>query len=341
MTSTQQPTAIRVDLPTSIEPEQPGDKLFLSVIVPYRDNPSGLARLLDSISTQTLPHHRWELIIVDNGSLKQNRPELDGYKFAKLIVEPRFGAYAARNAGIEQAKGSVLVFTDSDCIPDSNWLENIHNAFSKNHDLEAIGGRIRIRIETSKPDSAQLHESIFAFPQHHYINKLGYAATANMAVRKSCFEKVGCFQKALLSNGDEEWGQRYIESGGKWHYLETAVVDHPARKVNARLTKTFRIARGKIDRMNGRIWMLKVLLKAIYYITPRPFSWHTVFRNSELSLPNKWRIICFDLVLNLSRLVAILYWTWMRLLGLRSEKLSSKSVIVDQSASIHQLQKTE
>ncbi|TVR66476.1 MAG: glycosyltransferase family 2 protein [Candidatus Competibacteraceae bacterium] len=60
--------------------------------------------------------------VIDNASKPPLRLNPTVADFARIVVCPTPGAYAARNAGIAAARGEVLAFTDADRIPDRNWI---------------------------------------------------------------------------------------------------------------------------------------------------------------------------------------------------------------------------
>ncbi len=98
------------------------EKPQVSVVVPVYRNEEGLARLLDSLASQTYPSERLEVIVVDNGgnpgvvALCARRPG------TTVIAEPVASSYAARNRGISGARGDVIGFVDFDCIADPDWI---------------------------------------------------------------------------------------------------------------------------------------------------------------------------------------------------------------------------
>src|SRR5690625_4626709 len=96
----------------------------ISVIIPVLDNEDGLRACVHALQQQSLPSERFEIIVVDNGS-EDGTLEAAGELPVRLFsqVEPKT-PYAARNRGLKEARGRIIAFTDSLCIPDRQWLEN-------------------------------------------------------------------------------------------------------------------------------------------------------------------------------------------------------------------------
>ena len=97
---------------------------LVSVIIPVYNDAERLKLCLDALARQTYPGDRYEVIVVDNGS--QQDPELvtSRYEQVTLAHEACRGSYAARNTGLALARGDVLAFTNSDCIPAADWIEH-------------------------------------------------------------------------------------------------------------------------------------------------------------------------------------------------------------------------
>jgi glycosyltransferase involved in cell wall biosynthesis len=99
------------------------DLPFVSVIVPHYRDLAGLNLCLSALAAQTYPKDRFEVVVADNAS--PEGPELVGEAIggrARLVVVSERGAGPARNGGVAVAKAAVLAFTDSDCVPEPQWL---------------------------------------------------------------------------------------------------------------------------------------------------------------------------------------------------------------------------
>lgn len=200
----------------------------VSVIVPVYNDGARLARCLQALSVQSIGTDQFEVIVVDNGSDDSPEKVVDGFPFARCLAEPLPGSYTARNTGASVARGVCLAFTDSDCRPGRDWLASAVDYFNSNPDVSAIGGRIELD-RSAIPSAAELYEWIYAFRQDRYVSQHGFAATANLIVRRNVFEEVGPFDGARKSGGDLEWGQRLVASGHVLRYAAQVVVHHPAR----------------------------------------------------------------------------------------------------------------
>src|SRR5882672_1210037 len=99
----------------------PADMPFVSVIVPAYEHKDELLRCLAALQNQQYAG-AIEFIVVNNGAPGDLADLAGEFPRVVLIDEPKPGSYAARNAGIARAKGSILAFTDADCRPDPTWI---------------------------------------------------------------------------------------------------------------------------------------------------------------------------------------------------------------------------
>ncbi len=217
-----------------------------SIIIPVYNDPDGLDRCLAALARQRFPIEAVEVIVVDNGSRASPANVVARYGFATLIEEFEPGSYAARNAGVGRATGPVLVFTDADCVPHEDWLGNLLERFSSDPAIEAIGGEVSL-VASSNPTAAEAYEKVFGFRQSKYISENGFAVTANLAIKRATFDRIGWFSPAVKSGGDRDWGHRLHMEGGRIEYAAAAVVYHPARATLRELIhKRRRVQAGRV-----------------------------------------------------------------------------------------------
>lgn len=249
--------AIAVD--KRLQPEQTpampdGVVPFVSVIIPVYNDFSRLEVCLRALEKQTYPQDKYEVIVVDNGSDRPIESVADTFSKVRIAREEKRGSYAARNKGISLARGEVLAFTDSDCIPRAEWLENGVAQLMSVPNCGLVAGKVDIFArDKNRPRASELFDQLFYLDQEHAVNKKHYGATANLFTFRSVVEKVGVFNDELKSSGDSEWGQRVHEHGYALAYAGAASVMHPAREsVRALYRKTVRITGGLYDLKNGQ-----------------------------------------------------------------------------------------
>jgi len=205
---------------------------FLSVIIPVFNNAKGLELCLAALAQQTYPESLFKVIVIDNGSkdFDQLKEVVSGYSFVALACENTPGSYAARNKGLSLAEGDIIAFTDSDCIPEKNWLELGVEQLKKTEDCGQVLGKVKLFFQNpNKPTLVEVYESLTALDQEKMLNRLRGGATANMFTWKYVIDKIGPFNSRLKSSGDIEWGRRVHETGYRQVFAPEVIVNHPAR----------------------------------------------------------------------------------------------------------------
>jgi len=210
-----------------------------SVIIPMYNNWEQLQICINALDRQTFSQENFEIIVVDNGSSRKKPDKFRLPDNARLEYESEPGSYAARNHGAKFAEGRYLAFTDSDCIPDSAWLNEAFALFEKSK-CDSIGGEIEIFRPEDGAKFAYIYETYHAFKQKQWVPE-GKSCTANHFVKKEVFEKVGRFDTSLKSGGDWEFSSRCVDKGYSLEYGQNVIVRHPARKnIRAMLKKHYR-----------------------------------------------------------------------------------------------------
>lgn len=241
--------------------------MFVSIIIPtYNDWPR-LSLCLNALESQTYSVQKFEIIVVNN---KPQDKIPDNYFIPAnciIIPEAKSGSYSARNTALKIAKGEIFGFTDSDCIPDKNWIKNAIASFNQNKKLSRLAGNIELFYESKYLTSAELYEKIYAFKQERNVETMASSVTGNMFSYKHVFDAVGNFKEHLFSGGDHEWSKRAQASGFEIGYCETVIVRHPARyKITQLVKKTKRIAGGRV--LSQKKNKIKALLGLIKMFKP-------------------------------------------------------------------------
>lgn len=203
----------------------------VSVIIPVWNDTDGLQLCLNALAVQTLPLTDFEVIVIDNGSSPPIKDGIESPDRLKIIWtrEESPGSYAARNTGVAKASGTIFAFTDADCQPDPEWLQNGVDIVRGTETACYAAGRIDlIASGGGRLSPTDAFEAVANFNQERQIVEAGYAATANLFVRRKDFEKVGTFEE-LMSGGDYQWCRRAKSSGLTALYCNKAIIRHPAR----------------------------------------------------------------------------------------------------------------
>ncbi|HUP04220.1 MAG TPA: glycosyltransferase family A protein [Bryobacteraceae bacterium] len=128
--------------------------MTITVIVPTRNRAVGLAAALESYSRLEAPPGGWDLLVVDNGST-DSTPEVIRRFSAKLplngLAESRPGYALAMNAGIESARGDLLLFTDDDIQHPANWLMLYAQAAEAHPDFDVFCGPVSPKWPSAPP----------------------------------------------------------------------------------------------------------------------------------------------------------------------------------------------
>lgn len=217
---------------------------FLSVIICTYNREIYLRESLNCIAEQNLAKEFYELVVVNNNSsdstdsiCKKFKKDHSDLNF-KYIIEKKPGLSFARNKGVEEADGDIIIFLDDDAMASDSYLSNISQFLSNNGEIIAGGGKIIPEYETQRPDwmssyllplvaSLDLGNKIRIFPKNKY--PIG----ANMFFRKKFFESYGYFKTDLGRKGNILMGgeekdifQRIRQHPNSIVYLPDAIVRH-------------------------------------------------------------------------------------------------------------------
>lgn len=268
--------------------------MFVSVIIPTFNDWARLSLCLDALKSQTYPHDLYEILVVNNNPDDPKPANMEIPGNCTILTEGKPGSYAARNKALQHVSGNLIGFTDSDCIPDKNWIANAV-AFLGNHpEFTRIAGRINLFYKGEKLTDAELYEKVYAFKQD-FAASLGVSVTGNMFAYKYIFDQIGNFRDDLYSGGDSEWSLRANKAGYKISYGKDVIVNHPARHAMAELEKKYRRTAG----LNGKSKMKAIFRFMKYSIPPV----NTFMHAKELTIPEKIKLFLIRYRLHMIRSV--------------------------------------
>ena len=222
--------------------------MLVSVIVPAYNAGQTIRTCLDALLDQDLPAEQYEVIVVDNGSTDDTWTVIQGYghRLRALRETALRGSYAARNLGIRASRGSIIAFTDADCIPGRGWLRLLVTCFDDPAVGCAAGEIVGLPPGTAAEEYAE-RKGILS--QRHTLEHAfrPFVQTANTAYRREVFDEIGLFAAQLESGGDADFCWR-MQERTSWllRFQETATVLHHHRTSWRQLWAQFeRYGRGR------------------------------------------------------------------------------------------------
>ena len=200
-----------------------GARPQISVVIPARDGAGVLPALFDSLERQTLGREQYEIVVVDNAS-RDATAEISRARGATVLHEPKPSRAGARNAGVRIARADLIAFTDADCVASPGWLSELVEALGE-HPL--VAGPVHLTTG-EPPNAVERFESLWRFAQEVGV-KDGWAATANLGIRRSVHDEIGGFDVAYRHIGeDADYCLRARASGHILGFAADAVIEHYA-----------------------------------------------------------------------------------------------------------------
>ena len=203
----------------------------VSIVIPAHNAQATLADCLAAATRQWMPAGRcFEVIVVDDGS-EDSTAEIGGQFPVTLLRKSKSGVSAARNAGILQARGTWIAFTDSDCIPSRRWawtlLEEAQAAGPGA--LGAAGKTVGHESHTPAARFVDLTGGLDAQP-HLAHPTFPFAPNCNLLYRRSALLDVGGYDERFSNYETQDLHYRLCQRhGGTMSYQPRAVVLHRHR----------------------------------------------------------------------------------------------------------------
>jgi glycosyltransferase involved in cell wall biosynthesis len=194
---------------------------LVSVVIPARNAAATLSACIEACLAQTLEPA--EIIVVDDGSTDAT-PEIAARYPVKCLRQEGRGPAAARNRGAFGAAGSVLVFTDADCVSPSDWISRMVAGFEDG--VGAVGGG----YTTANPGRLlpRMVQEEITLRHERYGDRVDFLGSYNLAVRREAFEAAGGFDERFTaaSAEDNDLSYRLREAGWELRHLPDAPVGH-------------------------------------------------------------------------------------------------------------------
>jgi mycofactocin system glycosyltransferase len=201
----------------------------VTVVVPVRDNVSGVRRLVSSL-------RGLRVIVVDDGSSRPLDPEdfVGAHSDIQVLRHPRSrGPAAARNTGLAACNTDFVAFMDSDVSPRRGWLEALLGHFC-DPTVALVAPRIvgLAHCENVVARYEAVHSSLDLGQREAPViphSTVSYVPSAAIICRRSAILGVGGFDETMQSGEDVDLCWRLIEAGARLRYEPIALVAHDHR----------------------------------------------------------------------------------------------------------------
>lgn len=200
-------------------------RIKYSVIIPAYNAERTLSLTLEALRRQTVPREEYEVIVVDDGSTDGTAEVARAYG-VRLIRQQNQGPAAARNVGVREARGEIVLFTDSDCEPREDWIEKLTAPFA---DPEVVGakGAYLTRQRSLMARFVQLeyedrYDRMARFAQIDFIDTYSAAYRRAVFLANRGFDTI--FPTASVE--DQEFSFRLAQKGYKMVFVPDARVYH-------------------------------------------------------------------------------------------------------------------
>src|SRR3954451_1903550 len=168
----------------------------------------------------------FEIVLVDDGSPDDTWATIERLVASSMLpvhgvrMVTQSGPAAARNAGWRAAKGSLVLFTDDDCVPQPGWLSTLAGALAE----------VDVAQGCTQPHPEQLY-LLGPFARTMEVrSETGYYQTCNVGDRRSVLEAVNGFDDDLRQAGEDiDLAIRAIATGASTAFCGQAVVYHDVR----------------------------------------------------------------------------------------------------------------
>ena len=202
-----------------------------SIVIPVFNAEKTIEVLINALFAQKSIFDFEVLLIDDNSKDKtskiiRNLIDKENPLFLITFIEiEHSGPAIARNIGALHAKGDIIIFTDSDCVPETNWYNAMTEPFL-NPQVGGVGGTYK----TKNPDSliSRYFGYDIEFRHSKYKENIDFIATYSAAYRKELFLKSGMFSDEYTEANaeDNDLSYRIIDSGALIKFASKGVVAH-------------------------------------------------------------------------------------------------------------------
>lgn len=245
----------------------------LSVIFCTYNREKYIYNAMKSIAEQDYSRSDYEIVLVNNNSTdsteticKQFCVDYPDVEF-RYFVETNQGLSYARNRGVKESRGDILVFVDDDATAFDHYLSTISSFFDQHPTVSACGGPIVPVYEVEKPKWLSIYTeqllggALYEGDKDKPFRNGKYPGGGNSAFRKEVFSKYGLFNvdlgrkgNGLIGAEEKDLYDRLTRGQEVFYYLPQMGIHHyiPAKKLTEEHFRELTYSIGKSERIRTK-----------------------------------------------------------------------------------------
>ena len=203
---------------------------LISVIMPVKNGEKYINEALENIEKQNM---NIEIIVVDDGSTDSTSEiaQKHGCKIIKNLQSK--GQVAAKNQGLEAAKGKYVMFHDHDDVMRKDVLSKLYNELKSNESLSAVEAKVK---DFFSPDMSEESKKTTSIKEDAYYGLF----TGAILMKKNIFDKIGKFSESLNTGEIIEWQTKMQQNNLSIKKLDMVSTDRRLHNTNYGKTNTMK-----------------------------------------------------------------------------------------------------
>ncbi len=202
----------------------------ISVVVPAHNEEKCIRDVISAVLRQDYPD--FEMIVVDNASKDHT------YEYAKefpitVAKEERKGTQWARECGRNLAKGEIIAYLDSDCIPDKDWLSKASKIFDDEKVVAVTGPYDYYDSSFSfRLISLWIQKYIYSVNNVilQFFKKGAVLIGGNMLIRASSLRDIGGLDTSIVFYGDDTDTAKRLSAVGQIYFEKNLIMKTSDRR---------------------------------------------------------------------------------------------------------------
>lgn len=221
-----------------------------SIIVCTRDRCARLPSLFSSVADADPGAMGLDLVVVDDGSRDATGEVVINFAESAefpvvLLQQSRLGLAVARNRGLRQARGDLIIFLDDDCVVSRDYFKEVAARFAGENAPVLRGGRVELGDPADAPVTIRTSSAVERL--YANANPGGFILGCNMAVTRAAARLIGPFDerfgpgRLLRSAEDTDYVLRALLAGVRVEYVpDMTVYHHHGRRSSEAIERVYR-----------------------------------------------------------------------------------------------------